>query len=58
MQKVYLWACSAGYGLIPADAPDSPLRCDVRNGHADSVPGDAVARMVACPERVGGPSAR
>ena len=48
-EKVYLWACSAGYGLIPASAPDSPLR-----GHVRSWPRRLGARrscgMVARPE--------
>jgi hypothetical protein len=39
-EKVYLWACSAGYGLIPASAPIHPYAATFAPGHADSVPGD------------------
>ncbi len=35
---VYLWTCSAGYGLIPADAPVRPYAATLTPGHADSVP--------------------
>jgi hypothetical protein len=39
-EKVHLWACSAGYGLIPAAAPLRPYAATFAPGHADSVPGD------------------
>lgn len=42
-EKVYLWACSAGYGLIPASAPLHPYAATFTSGHADSVPGDPAA---------------
>jgi hypothetical protein len=34
---VHLWTCSAGYGLIPADAPVRPYSATLTPGHADSV---------------------
>lgn len=34
---VRLWTCSAGYGLIPADAPVRPYAATLTPGHADSV---------------------
>lgn len=40
---VHLWACSAGYGLIPASAPIHPYAATFTPGHADSVPGDPAA---------------
>jgi hypothetical protein len=42
-EKVYLWACSAGYGLIPVSAPIHPYAATFAPGHADSVPGDPAA---------------
>lgn len=33
-----LWACSAGYGLIPAEAFVRPYAATLSPGHADSVP--------------------
>jgi hypothetical protein len=42
-EVVRLWACSAGYGLIPADAPIMPYHATWTRGQADSVPGDGVA---------------
>ena len=39
-EKVHLWACSAGYGLIPASAPIHPYAATFAPGHADSVLGD------------------
>jgi hypothetical protein len=38
-EKVLLWACSAGYGLIPAQAPLMPHHATLTPGQADSVPG-------------------
>ena len=38
-EKVRLWACSAGYGLIPAEAPIMPHHATLTPGQADSVPG-------------------
>jgi hypothetical protein len=37
--RIRLWACSAGYGLIPADAPVRPYAATFTGGHPDSVPG-------------------
>ena len=34
-----LWACSAGYGLISAQAPVRPYAATLAPGHPDSVPG-------------------
>lgn len=34
---VRLWTCSAGYGLIPAEAPVRPYAATLTPGHADSV---------------------
>ena len=42
-ETVHLWACSAGYGLIPADAPLMPYHATLTPGQADSVPGDSAA---------------
>ncbi len=39
-EKVHLWACSAGYGLIPATAPIHAYAATFTTGHADSVTGD------------------
>jgi hypothetical protein len=39
-EAVHLWACSAGYGLIPAGAPLMPYHATLTRGQADSVPGD------------------
>src|SRR6266568_5508906 len=39
--RIRLWACSAGYGLIPADAPLRPYAATFTGGHPDSVPGGA-----------------
>ena len=38
-EAVRLWACSAGYGLIPADALVVPHHATLTPGQADSVPG-------------------
>lgn len=35
-----LWVCSAGYGLIPADAPIRPYAATFSAGQPDTVPGD------------------
>ena len=42
-ETVRLWACSAGYGLIPADAPVMPYHATLTPGQADSVPGNSAA---------------
>jgi hypothetical protein len=34
---IRLWTCSAGYGLIPVDAPVRPYAATLTPGHADSV---------------------
>jgi hypothetical protein len=39
-EEVRLWACSAGYGLIPAEALIVPHHATLTPGQADSVPGD------------------
>ena len=36
--RVELWVCSAGYGLIPVEAPISPYSATFAPGHPDSVP--------------------
>ena len=40
-EVIRLWACSAGYGLIPAEAPVKPYHATLTPGQADSVPGRA-----------------
>jgi len=42
-ETVRLWACSAGYGLIPASAPVMPYHATLTPGQADSVPGNSAA---------------
>lgn len=42
-ETIRLWTCSAGYGLIPAEAPIVPYHATLTKGQPDSVPGD-----VAC----------
>ena len=39
--RIQLWACSAGYGLIPADALVHPYAATFTGGHPDTVPGGA-----------------
>jgi hypothetical protein len=39
--KIDLWVCSAGYGLIPVDAPIAPYSATFVPGDPDSVPGTA-----------------
>ncbi len=38
-EKIRLWACSAGYGLIPAEVQIMPYHATVTPNQADSVPG-------------------
>jgi hypothetical protein len=38
-EDIRLWACSAGYGLIPAEARIMPYHATLTPGQADSVPG-------------------
>jgi len=38
-EVIRLWACSAGYGLIPAEALVRPYHATLTPGQADSVPG-------------------
>ncbi len=38
-EEIRLWACSAGYGLIPVEAPVMPHHATLTPGQADSVPG-------------------
>jgi hypothetical protein len=40
-EDIRLWACSVGYGLIPAEAPIVPYHATLTPGQADSVPGAA-----------------
>lgn len=42
-EEVRLWACSAGYGLIPAEALIMPYHATLTPGQADSVPGLAAS---------------
>jgi hypothetical protein len=42
-ESIRLWACSAGYGLIPAEALLMPYHATLTRGQADSVPGDPAA---------------
>jgi hypothetical protein len=42
-EVISLWACSAGYGLIPAEAPVKPYHATLTPGQADSVPGTAAS---------------
>jgi hypothetical protein len=42
-ESVRLWACSAGYGLIPASAPVMPYHATLTPGQSDSVPGSSAA---------------
>ena len=42
-EDIRLWATSAGYGLIPAEAQIMPYHATLTPGQADSVPGDAAA---------------
>jgi hypothetical protein len=37
--QAQLWACSAGYGLVSAQAPLRPYAATLSPGHLDSVPG-------------------
>lgn len=40
--QAQLWTCSAGYGLISAQAPVRPYAATLSSGHPDSVPGGRV----------------
>jgi hypothetical protein len=42
-EDIRLWACSAGYGLIPAEARIMPYHATLTPGQADSVPGNAAS---------------
>ena len=42
-EVIRLWACSAGYGLIPTEAPIMPYHATLTPGQADSVPGAAAS---------------
>ena len=42
-EDIRLWATSAGYGLIPAEAQIMPYHATLTPGQADSVPGDAAS---------------
>lgn len=50
-EDVHLWACSAGYGLIPVEAPVQPYAATFTPGHADSVskPGDGFGGRADAP---------
>jgi hypothetical protein len=39
-EEIRLWACSAGYGLIPVEAQIMPYHATLTPNQADSVPGD------------------
>jgi hypothetical protein len=39
--EIELWVCSAGYGLIPADAPILPYSATFATGNPDSIPDGA-----------------
>ena len=54
-EDIRLWACSAGYGLIPAEAQIMPYHATLTPGQADSVPGDA-GFLVEMAERMAGAS--
>ncbi len=43
LTPVDLWVCSAGYGLVPADAPLKPYAATFAAGSPDSVPAPATA---------------
>jgi hypothetical protein len=42
-EDIHEWVCSAGYGLIPVDAPIMPYHATLTPGQADSVPGVAAS---------------
>ena len=42
-EEIRLWATSAGYGLIPAEAQIMPYHATLTPGQADSVPSDAAS---------------
>jgi len=42
-EDIRVWACSAGYGLIPAEARIMPYHATLTPGQADSVPGNAAS---------------
>jgi hypothetical protein len=42
-EVIRLWACSAGYGLIPVEAPVKPYHATLTPGQPDSVPGTAAS---------------
>ncbi len=42
-EEIRLWACSAGYGLIPAEAQIMPYHATLTPNQADSVPGVAAS---------------
>lgn len=42
-EDIRVWACSAGYGLISAEAPIMPYHATLTPGQADSVPGAAAS---------------
>jgi hypothetical protein len=52
-ETVCLWACSAGYGLIPASAPIAAYHATLTQGQADSVPGDPADWWAAMAEWIG-----
>lgn len=56
-ENIRLWACSAGYGLIPAEAPIMPYHATLTQGQADSVPG-AVASWWSLLSEWHGPAPR
>jgi len=42
-EEIQLWACSAGYGLIPAEARIMPYHATLTPNQADSVPGETAS---------------
>lgn len=49
-ETVRLWACSAGYGLIPTEAPIMPYHATLTPAQADSVPSPATNWWAALSE--------
>lgn len=49
-EEIRLWACSAGYGLIPTEALIMPYHATLTPGQADSVPGIAASWWSALSE--------
>ena len=52
-EDIHEWVCSAGYGLIPVEAPIMPYHATLTPGQADSVPGVAASWWLALSEWTG-----